>query len=116
MMKRKGKVLSLVLAAILTISSGSVVQAADTSKKVRNTQAVKAEAQSLEANVGTVERLKTAKVNMNAIAKEARSSNDAIGDVPYTYAKTGLEKKAQGAVIIGSTAGNTGVKYMYIKL
>lgn len=28
MMKRKGKVLSLVLAAILTVSSGSVVQAA----------------------------------------------------------------------------------------
>ena len=54
MMKRKGKVLSLVLAGILSISSGSVVQAADTAKKVRNTQAVKAEAQSLEANVGTV--------------------------------------------------------------
>ncbi|MEI3209663.1 MAG: hypothetical protein V8S14_00935 [Lachnospiraceae bacterium] len=73
-------------------SSGSVVQAADTSTKVQNTQAVKAEAQSLEVNVGNVEGLKPAKVNMNVIAKEARSSNDAIGDVPYTYAKTGLEK------------------------
>ena len=35
MMKRKGKVLSLVLAAILTVASGSVVQAADTSTKVQ---------------------------------------------------------------------------------
>ena len=54
MMKRKGKVLSLVLAAILTVSSGSVVQAADTSTKVQNTQAVKAEAQSLEAQSSIV--------------------------------------------------------------
>lgn len=115
MMKRKGKVLSLVLAAILTVSSGSVVQAADTSTKVQNTHAVKAESQNLESQIGIAEGLKTAKVNMNAIAKEARSSNDAIGDVPYTYAKTGLEKKAKGAVIIGSTAGNIGVKYMYSK-
>lgn len=115
MMKRKGKVLSLVLAAILTVSSGSVVQAADTSTKVQNTQAVKAEAQSLEAHVGTVEGLNPGKFNMDAIAKEARSSNDAIGDVPYTYAKTGLEKMAQGTVIIGSNAGNTSTKYMYSK-
>ena len=61
MMKRKGKVLSLVLAAILTVSSGSVVQAADTSTKVQNTHAVKAETQSLEAQSSIVKAVKAVK-------------------------------------------------------
>ena len=76
MMKRKGKVLSLVLAAILTVSSGSVVQAADTSTKVQNTQAVKAEAQSLEAQSSIVKAVKAAKVSPVSCTERNCESNE----------------------------------------
>lgn len=94
MMKRKGKVLSLVLAAILTVSSGSVVQAADTSTKVQNTHAVKAEAQSLEAQSSIVKAVKAAKVSpVSAQSATVKATKTTVvdGSIPVIMMNTGNE-------------------------
>ena len=96
MMKRKGKVLSLVLAAILTVSSGSVVQAADTSAKVQNTHAVKAEAQSLEAQSSIVKAVKAAKVSpVSAQSATVKATKTTVvdGSIPVIMMNTGNESQ-----------------------
>lgn len=109
MMKRKGKVLSLVLAAILTVSSGSVVQAADTSTKVQNTPAAKAEAQSLEAQSSIAKAVKAAKVSsvstQNATVK-ATDTTLVDGNIPITMMNTGNENVSKvGRIILAPGVG-----------
>ena len=117
MMKRKGKVLSLVLAAILTVSSGSVVQAADTSTKVQNTQAVKAEAQSLEAQSSIVKAVKAAKVSpVSAQSATVKATKTTVvdGSIPVIMMNTGNESVNKvGQIILAARNGTVGNHYQY---
>ena len=117
MMKRKGKVLSLVLAAILTVSSGSVVQAADTSTKVQNTHAVKAEAQSLEAQSSIVKAVKAAKVSpVSAQSATVKATKTTVvdGSIPVIMMNTGNESVNKvGQIILAARNGTVGNHYQY---
>lgn len=116
MRKRKNKVLSLVLAAILTVSSGSVVQAGS-GTNLQNTPGAKASIQSLGEPCSVEKVLKAAKVHSvrtqsaNAKATDTTLVEDTI---PITMMNTGNEKVTKiGQIILWAQNGTKNDHYQY---
>ncbi|MDO5589742.1 MAG: hypothetical protein Q4F98_01610 [Lachnospiraceae bacterium] len=117
MKKRTKKLLSLTLAVMLAVSSGSVVSAAEPSAKMQSTETKKAQKQSLQAGrniVNAVKQVKENRLSTKSVSAKANEPNLVNGKIPVVMIKDGYEDVNEiGQILLFSKNGTVNNHYQY---